>query len=405
MHLRVLVLADDLTGACDAGVQFAEDGLSTLILTRPMGRFHGGCDVLVVNTETRKLDVYEAYKRVKEVSEIFKSSFEAYYKKVDSTMRGHVGAEVEAMLEGLGLRAAVMSPAYPENGRVVLGGHLFVNGEPLDKTEFMEHEGAGSYIPHIIGREVGGKVACIDLSLMRRGVDAVRDKVRELIHGGVRIIVADAASRGDLKTIVEACSGVDDGLLLCGSAGLARELANHIAGGLGGVLVVSGSLKKETLEQIGEAERKLPMRAFKLSPGEIREGKPSGLLLDSLLKELKLRGIAALTSALSRGDEIPGAGEAARKTLSRTVRRILMEVKLSHLVIIGGDTAASILSEMQVHSLKPLREVGEGIPLNVIPHGRWRGLKVVTKAGGFGSAEALLDALNRLRPWKSLNNI
>ncbi|MGC8962041.1 MAG: four-carbon acid sugar kinase family protein, partial [Candidatus Bathyarchaeia archaeon] len=321
--MKVLVVADDLTGACDAGVQFAESGLSTLVLTGPTVEFHGECDVLVVNSGTRNMDVKEAYNIVREVSECFKSSSEAYYKKIDSTMRGHVGAEVEAMLEGLGLRAAVLSPAYPENGRIVLGGHLFVNGRPLEKTEFIEHEEAGSYIPNLLGRETSSQVDCIDLSLTRRGAEAVRGKVIALIRRGSRIIVVDAVSRRDLEVIVEACSGVDKDILLCGSAGLAKELANHTIRKSGAILVVSGSLKRETLEQIKEAERRFSIKAFRLTPREILEGEPSGFLLDSLLEELKLRGIAVLTSALSRDDGIPGAEKTARRALSRAVSRIL----------------------------------------------------------------------------------
>ncbi|MEM2122945.1 MAG: four-carbon acid sugar kinase family protein [Candidatus Bathyarchaeia archaeon] len=393
--MRVLVLADDLTGACDAGVQFVENGLSTLVLTGPSESFHGEYDVLAVNTDTRNMDVNEAYEIVRSVSGRFKSSFEVFYKKIDSTMRGHVGAEVEAMLEGLDLKAAVVSPAYPENGRIVLGGYVFVYGELLEKTELIEHEGVGSYIPRLLSMETSSGVERVDLSLTKRGVEAIRDRVEELIRKGFRIIVADAASRGDLEIIAEACLGIGEGLLLCGSAGLARELARRIVRKAGGILVVSGSLKRETLEQIGEAERRFSLKVFKLNPREILEGGPSSLLLDSLLEEIKLRGITVLTSASSKDDRIPGAEETACKALSHAVRRILEEVRMD-LIIFGGDTAASILSDLQVHSLRLIRDLGEGIPLGVIPDGRWEGVRVVTKAGGFGSREALVDLLNRL---------
>ncbi|MBS7645242.1 MAG: four-carbon acid sugar kinase family protein [Candidatus Bathyarchaeia archaeon] len=393
--MRALVVADDLTGACDAGIKFVESGLSTLVLTRPVENIHGGYDVLAVDTETRNMDAQEAYRIVKEVSERFKSSFEIYYKKIDSTMRGHVGAEVEAMLEGLNFRAAIVSPAYPENARTVVGGYLFVNGELLEKTEFATPGGTGSYIPHLLGKETSGEADRIDLSLMRRGFEAVRDRIEKLIRRGIRIIVADAVSRRDLEALVEACSGMDEGLLLCGSAGLAEELARRIAVKEGGLLMVSGSLKRETLDQIEELERRLPVKVFKLDPQEILKGEPSTLLLESLLRELRLRGITVLASALSKTDGIPGAEETARKALSRTVKRILGEVK-TDLIAIGGETATSILSELHVHSLRPMREVGEGIPLSVIPDGEWEGVRVVTKAGGFGSAEALVDLVKKL---------
>lgn len=393
--LKVLVVADDLTGACDAGIQFVEVGLSTIVLMRPVKDFHGECEVLAVNTETRNKSDEEAYSIVRKISEHFKGAFQVFYKKIDSTMRGHIRVEVEAMLEGLDLRAAIVTPAYPENGRIVLDGYLFVNGELLEKTEFAEQREGTSYIPGLLHRENSGEVSCMDISLIRRGINAVKDRVKELVQGGVRIIVADAMSRSDLRCIAEACLDMDEKLLFCGSAGLAEEVAHHIVRKGKAVLVVSGSLKRETLRQIEEVKRRFSVGVFKLSPQAILKEEPSEALLDSLLREIKRRRVAVLTSAASGDDKIPGAEKAACRTLSRAVRHILEELR-ADLILTGGDTAASILSDLAVYSLKPIEEVGEGIPLNEILDGRWRGVKVITKAGGFGSTEVLADIVDKL---------
>ncbi len=130
------VIADDLTGAADAGVQFAAAGLRTRTLRADWTLAHlAGAEVVIVDTASRGLPAADAYRRVRAAAErLHAAGLHIIYKKIDSTLRGPLGAEIDGALDACGLPLAVVCPAYPAHGRTLVEGMLLVGGLPVAAT-------------------------------------------------------------------------------------------------------------------------------------------------------------------------------------------------------------------------------------------------------------------------------
>lgn len=144
--MRIAVIADDLTGALDTGVQFSNWGFTVQVTDDPLSSV---ADVVVVNTDSRGMAQGRAYELVFSVAQKV-SGFDIVYKKTDSTLRGNVGAEIQAVLDATGEETAFLTPCYPPTARCVRAGHLLVDGVPIDRTEYSEDGSTRSYIPDII---------------------------------------------------------------------------------------------------------------------------------------------------------------------------------------------------------------------------------------------------------------
>jgi len=153
---KVVIIADDLTGAADTGVQFAKRGLSTLVLIEGSHPVSApvSAEVLAFNTNTRHEDSQQAYKIVYEVAKDFKKRGIRYiYKKIDSMLRGNIGAEVEAVMDATGIETAILVPSFPSQGRITVGGYHLVNQIPLQDTEVasdLKDPVKDSYLPSLI---------------------------------------------------------------------------------------------------------------------------------------------------------------------------------------------------------------------------------------------------------------
>ena len=192
------VIADDFTGACDVAVQFKKQGLETVVLTDVdlLGSFKGVFDVVVVDTETRNFSSEDAYRKVRRAVKILRrNNVKLVYKKIDSTLRGNIGAEINAVMDELKDKAVIVTPAFPDQKRTVINGQLLVNGIPLEKTEYARDPlspVSDSRISMLVERQAKKKVGEIPLSRIRKDADFVVEEIQSLIEAGKRIIVADA---------------------------------------------------------------------------------------------------------------------------------------------------------------------------------------------------------------------
>ena len=203
MSLTCLLIADDLTGACDAAVPFAARGHSTSARLDPEGDA-GGLDVLAVTTESRALPA-AALRGVFERAARALAGVESriIFKKIDSTLRGNVGMEVALAAEVFACDAAIVTPAFPAMNRIVEAGRLRVPGanfEPIGMRAFWRAQG----------------IECAHVS--PEGLDAA-------LASGARFVSVDAASDADLDAIVRCGLGSSRRILWAGSAGLASALA------------------------------------------------------------------------------------------------------------------------------------------------------------------------------------
>jgi len=412
------VIADDFTGACDVGVQFKKQGLETVVLTDAefLSDLKSVFDVLVVDTETRNLPPEDAYRKVKRAVRLLRqNNIELVYKKIDSTLRGNIGAEINAVIDELNVKAVIIAPAFPSQKRTVINGRLLIDGVPIEETEYADDPlspVSSSQVSTLIERQSGKKVGEIHLSAIRRDVNLIIEEIRKHIEAGKRIIVADAESENDLERIAEASHALN--VLPCGSAGLASAVSSELAF-RSRTLIVSGSINSVTLNQIETAIKRLNLRVIQpCISGILFDEEMIEAASDELVKEagkIVAEGgdlIVRLADSKSLISEIQEAGKKRGMTklqvadillsvLSRATRKILEKHNFNGLVLIGGDTSIRIMDALGAKAVRTEGELLPGIPFGRIIEGEYDGMRIVTKAGGFGDNYTLMKIIESMR--------
>ena len=373
---RLLVIADDLTGALDTGVQLARAGVGTVVVTRAglAEALQGSEPAVVVDTESRHLAAADAATRVVEsVLGACAAGIDLFYKKTDSTLRGNVGAELAALLSAAGGDELFFVPALPKAGRITRHGMHLVNGVPLQESTFGKDP-----------RDPVRTSSVVDLIAAQSDLPAIVVEIGAVPppDGSARIIVFDAETDQDLREIADRLAARGTVRLTAGCSGFAQELPRMLA-------LPSGDVPRPTLQE--------PILILSASPHEmttaqIRRAQSEGIPTFHN-PPVTAAAVAGLASVLHdsrivaiQADRTAEVGELARTILERTV--------VATLVVFGGDTAFAVLQALGIRGLRPLGEVCQGVVISEPAGGPGdSGLRLVTKAGGFGPQ----DLIGRIR--------
>jgi uncharacterized protein YgbK (DUF1537 family) len=368
------IQADDLTGACDTGAAFAARGLDTVVLFPGAPGPPAAPDVLILDTESRALDPGRAGARAREAAARLAAGGAALlYKKVDSTLRGAVGAEVAGARAGAARPLVLLAPAFPAQARTVQDGVLRVAGRPADETPIgadPTFPATGASVLALGGAGGPHPVAALPLSTLRRGVAAVRARLARALDTGGGLLVADAETDADLEAVAAAAGGLP--ALLAGSAGLARVLAR----GLPARPAPSPVLRRPLLVVAGSAHPATRAQLDRLAgrPGaEVLAAPPGGAAGTPAARR---RVAADLADRARQRWERPGPAGPPRT-----------------LVLTGGETALAVARALGASGLRLAGEAEPGIAVGALLDGPRAGLAVVTKAGGFGDPDALVRLL------------
>ena len=351
--LDCLILADDLTGACDAAAVFARRGRRTSVPLSADACL-AGAEVIALNTETRDAAPQEIHRQVAAAAQCAAALRpHTIFKKIDSTLRGQAGVEIVAAMEAFGCEAALMCPAFPKMNRTVEAGWLRVAG-------------VGKFVPveivaYLRAQGVGG---C---------AHAAVEGVEKALAAGAKLIALDAACDDDLDRIAAAGAATGRRILWAGSAGLAGALARRLAASgtaakmvrpAGPVLFCIGSDHAATLAQQAALVRERRARLVETRV-EIRAALEDGA--HALLRIPRGRFRAA-----DLWDLLAGAHAAA-------------------LALSGGDTAALVCRAAGAERIDLDGEILPGVPCGAIRGGGFDGMAVATKSGGFGGEDALIE--------------
>ncbi len=385
---RVLIVADDLTGAMDSAGPFAAAGVETWVVAAPMQ-----CDpaslrsasVVSVNTDSRHLPGARAAERIRDiVRHLGAGEFQIIVKKVDSTLRGNVVAETLALLDATGRTSAVVAPAFPAQGRTVSGGIVYVKGTPLAQTGFAND--ALSPPPLAPLHQVFAQA--------RAGLRAESVPASDPFADDAGWVwVVDSVADADLAVLVDTIRPRLGSLLLAGSAGLTQALARACfddngapagAGKVKGTIVFAvGSRAAQSAEQV---------EALAADPDTWVMRAPNGHLSNHEIPAAKNLVLKATPDDNGReGDAEQVAADMARHAID-VARRTHAEA----LVATGGDTAIAILAASGNPALQVLGDLMPGIPYARIRLGG-SPLWLVTKAGGFGGRETFRELVHKLR--------
>lgn len=416
--LHRLILADDLTGAFDTAVKFAQGGLRTRVELRDPGTMstEPRPEVLAYSTDSRMLSPAEAYRRTRAAARVGSDSI---FKKVDSTLRGNLGAEIDAVLDLMTSHGAVLSPALPSQRRTVVEGRLLIDGVPVSQTQVARDPVTPvreSHIPTLLAEQSSRSVGTIDLAWVAAGPAAVSDRLTSLLETGATIVVADAVDESDLDCLVEACARTPRPIVLCGSAGLAGALVAERPAALldqpaGGerVVAVIGSLHPDAIRQAEFLHQETGWPALKL---EFRAAVAGGTgwrrWLEGAGRQLanlptQAQGVVILVAGDAQ--EAPNAvAERDPREVARALSQRLAEVAeiaidaigARSLLLTGGDTTAAVLRRLGAQYVDLACELEPGVPLGRVRGGPHDGLAVATKAGGFGAPDVLRHAAGQM---------
>lgn len=416
----MIVIADDLTGANDTGVQFASQGLTTEVLLEGISiSSTSDADILVIDTNSRAVSSQDAYELVQlAAKQAQRCGCLQYYKKLDSTLRGNVGVEVKAILDLDYHDFALVMPAFPKNGRTTVGGHHLLHGLPLSATEIARDPKCPVYetvLPKMLQQQTECAVGHIGINDLQAGEDRITEAVKDYLASGCRIITCDAWLDEHFSMAVKAARRVSERVLWCGSAGLAECLPQF----LGWteqlihkpILVISGSVSAVTR---GQVER-LVSQGYQLVEIEVAECLPWD-------QNNYLPCVDKVLDYLSQGENVVLASGYDAKTVDRAKETgakyglsnmqvsnitaniigtagasILRQKELSGVILTGGDTAVAVCRELGVKGIRVLEEVSPGIPVGSMTTAEGKIIQVVTKAGAFGSNDALIKAAHRLQ--------
>jgi len=384
---RVLIVADDLTGAMDSAGPFATLGLETWVVAVPMR-----CDpaslksarVVSVNTDTRPLPAAEAGARVSAiVRHLGTDGFDIVVKKIDSTLRGNVVAETMALLDISGRREAVVAVAFPAQGRTVRGGVVHVDGKPLAQTAFAKDALSPPPLAPLL--EV--------FAAAKTGLRVKAVAPSDAFDAGADIWIADSEVDADLTRIVDAFAPRISRVLMIGSAGLPRALASvcfdghpataGLQHGIGTIVFAVGSRAARSAEQV---------EALASEPDTAVMRAPNGRLKCAEIPSAR----NLVLKATEDGAEHEGDAERVAADMARHAIEIVRSTHAEAVVATGGDTAIAILAASDNPAVQVLGDLMPGIPYARIRLDG-KALWLVTKAGGFGERDAFREVARRLR--------
>jgi uncharacterized protein YgbK (DUF1537 family) len=319
--------------------------------------------VRVVDTESRTLPASDAAERMATVAAGGRARH--WFKKIDSTLRGPIGAEVDALMRAAGLATAIVCPAFPAQRRVVMDRALLVAGSPVAATPIVRDPtfpaGGGSSVVDLLRPQLDRALAWIQLDQMRAGVDALTARVRRLSGTA---IVADAETDADLDALVEAALAVTPQPLLVGSAGLGRALAARL--GLLGERV-----------ELPAGARRLVI-AGSMHPATRRQ-----------IKEARAAGLTVLaTPERAAADRTEVLGRLIEQAVAALEREAWDLV-----VVTGGETAVALWSALGIDRVEVTGAPAPGLALGTIRLPGREPLAVLTKAGAFGPPDLLVTLL------------
>ncbi|HET9660961.1 MAG TPA: four-carbon acid sugar kinase family protein [Thermomicrobiales bacterium] len=393
---RAIVVADDLTGAADAGAPFAAAGFATAV---PLRSAPPDAEVIALSNDTRDASGDR-------IEELFRQSMDRvppadpstlWYAKVDSVFRGFPGPQVAFLLRQTSRRAVVIAPALPDQRRATVDGNVYVDDVLLTESNLGAGHASASVISLLgLPEDLGHS---IDLDTVRSGADALRHAIDHVVRP---IVVVDAETNADLAILAGAVAG-DSTHLLAGSAGFAKQLAVQLGERAGkphragvttpvrSVLTVAGSRHATSARQ-GAALAATGIETLHVSfeHGHLTP-QATERTIERLQTEFELGRSVTLTTCETPRSLMPGHEIARALAALATDPRV--RDRYDAMILTGGDVAAAVCSKLDAVAIRLGGEVLPAIPWGTLEGGMRPGLPVVTKAGSFGDDLAMMDAV------------
>lgn len=428
--VKLLILADDFTGALDTGVQFSGKGIRTqVVVSGHWVEPDSDCDVMVIDVETRHVPKEKAYEIVNDVCQrAVKYGIRCFYKKTDSALRGNVGSELQAAADAVFGKNIVFVPAFPAMRRITVDGVHYIDGIPVKESVF----GQDPFEPVMYDRvdellrATGYRGGVIGVSKAERKLQTAEDwktqaseerRQKAAEAAKQQLFLYDAETDADLDEIAEAVSKKSDIPILAGCAGFAAKLPELMklpvkkSGDVKlkeNLVFLCGSVNPITKSQIVYGE-KMGIPRIHLKPEEKLEisywDQPEGL---GKIRQLAKDGMQhiiidsndeeghndTMEYAAKKGYSIEDVRVRISETLGYLLKKLIDAGMEGTYLITGGDTLIGFMKAIGVSELEPVNEIRPGCVLTSLNY-QDKKHYVITKSGGFGQ-ERLIEQLTRI---------
>lgn len=411
MTVKLGVIADDFTGATDIAGFMVQNGWKVVqLLNEPNENtpIPHDVDAIVVSLKSRSCPVDEAVSSSLNSCRWLKESaqcqqiFFKYCSTFDSTEKGNIGPVTDALMKQLGTDLSLVCPALPVNGRTVVHGHLFVNGQLLNESGMQHHPVTpmtDANLLRVMEKQSTGKAGLINLATVQKGSLAVAEQLAQLRQQGVSYAVVDSFTMDDLLPIAQASQSLP---LLTGGSGLGAALANidsQVAWGQSesrGIkpagkdrktVILSGSCSQMTNKQVQNYQRVAPSKA--LDVGECINNPDYANALAAWVQAQQTTGLAPLLYAtqppelLKQTQEKYGAASSstAVENVFGQVVTLLEDQGFNTFIIAGGETSGKVVQSLGTEQLSIGSPIAPGVPwVQDLTSGNWLALK----SGNFG---------------------
>jgi uncharacterized protein YgbK (DUF1537 family) len=424
-QLSLGCIADDYTGASDLANTLTRCGLRTVqTIGVPSDDLAlPEIDAVVVSLKSRSIEADLAVSRSRAAEKWLRGHGAGHVlfkicSTFDSTDAGNIGPVTDALRADSGDAIVLVTPAFPETGRTVYQGNLFVGSVPLNESPLKDHPlnpMHDSNLVRVLARQSRTKVGLVDLATLARGPDAVRARLADLAGKGLGAAIADAVFERDLETIGQVAldhrvsvgaSGLGLGLAraLVASGKVKSNASNTIAeAAIGGpAACLAGSCSQATLQQIASAERVMPV--LHLDPDRVVAGQDEARRALAWARERLKQGPILIASS-STPDQVAAlqsrhgrdaAGHAIEQAMA-DIAEGLVESGVRRLVVAGGETSGAVVDRLRIPGFLVGAEIAAGVPVLRAVGAKDGAMLLALKSGNFGGPEFFSDALKLMR--------
>ena len=413
-------IADDFTGATDLASMLARSGVNvSLRIGVPLSTPENTAEIEVIALKTRSISaskaIEESLSALKWLKEAgAKKYFFKYCSTFDSTAEGNIGPVSEALMNELKVDQTIYCPAFPENGRSIYMGNLFVGQKLLSESSMKDHPLTpmnDSNLMRLLSAQVSRRVGLADRIVVNSGVNSLKEKLISLKENDVPHVIVDAVADTDLDTIASACQDMD---FITGGSALAMPLAEFYkaSGKISandnsfmnkklntGSIILSGSCSEMTIIQVKNFIQR-GAAAFQLDPIDLAENGVKKVLDWLSSQDFTKNIIIYATSDPYTVKKVQAelgvdmAGKIVEQGLSECAIAA-RELGVKNFIIAGGETSGAITKALNVRQLDIGIEIAPGVPWTFSGK-RNNQIALSLKSGNFGSEEFFTEALSKL---------
>ncbi|MCS3760868.1 3-oxo-tetronate kinase [Bradyrhizobium centrosematis] len=418
-------IADDYTGASDLANTLTRAGLRTVqTIGVPADDLAlPEVDAVVVSLKSRSIEAGLAVSRSRAAETWLRSRGASHVlfkicSTFDSTDAGNIGPVMDALRAECGEAIVLVTPAFPETGRTVYQGNLFVGAVPLNESPLKDHPlnpMHDSNLVRVLARQSRTQIGLVDLAIVTRGADAVRARLAELAGKGIGAAIIDAVFDRDLETIglvagehrlSVGASGMGLGLAraLVSTGKVKSTAASSDAGAAvgGPAACLAGSCSQATLQQIANAERVMPV--LHLDPEQIVSGQGEAQRALAWARPLLAEGPVLIASsatpeavtAVQARHGRDAAGHAIEQAMA-DIAEGLVQAGVRRLVVAGGETSGAVVDRLKIPGFLVGVEIAAGVPVLRAVGAAAGEMLLALKSGNFGGPAFFSDALGLMR--------